>query len=514
MASDVDDLTNYYASLPSIFESNPSSSTTETLLNLSTNNSIDSEKSSSSSSYQPMFGSFLFADSEPLTRAAFVPSVNSSMDIERTEDQLRKSPSPPIASIENLSDQDDDDDDEDDFDGIPIRHPPIINKILQNGDIDRNAQINDSDDDEELFLNGFTDDQHHEPIIGSTALFSDIPDIDDLNEHDEFDDDQMQLDRMDMLDQSDSIRSSSPDSVLSSSHLRDDDDDDENDDDDVTQWNDEFLLGKTTVQVDRSTGPLVSLHMSHPHDQVDFIDSSRSASRCSNASSHLSLGYTDQARIFTNDDGLVTSSDSEIDDDDHVNRIEINDEDDDDEEELSLQIHLDPPHSRSLSNSPNSTRSPSPIPPDQSPIMAIDDEIHDDKPLPIAPIAQVDDDDLDDQTIVSTDNSPPLLLGQFPWKNLIELNPAEKRIELVHDIIHMRQIYEEHENDDEFLAIMHNPSIFEDVLRDNNDDQVSRSFSFISHRRERIKTTLTLVLSPSIKVKVCLDSFLSSVHSS
>jgi len=430
MASDVDDLTNYYASLPSIFENESTSKTSEILVDLSTNSSIDSEKSSS---YQPMFGTFLFADSEPLTRAAFVASVpSSSMDIQSTlpdqqqiESQMRKSPTPPIASIENLTDDDvdddvEDEDEEDDFDGIPIRHAPNLIKMKSNGDIDRNSSTSEQqqqqqiiqqlvqhlehngdtmnhsdmdDDDEETFLNGFDDDQHHEAIIGGSGatgatLFKDIPDIDDLNEHDDFDDDQIPIDRMDMLDQSDSIRSASPDSLLSSSHLRDEDDDDDDDvndedddeddvnlmamnrfdndhdlhddnnnrnhhhdeeddqddddEDDVTQWNDDFLLGKTSVQVDRpnapSPPPLVSFH-SHPHDQVDFIDSSRSASRCSNASSHLSVGYTDQARIFTNDDDMMTSSDSEFDDDHPIENLHPHRSDPDLNQINHIEIH-------------------------------------------------------------------------------------------------------------------------------------------------------------------------------
>ncbi|CAF5163327.1 unnamed protein product, partial [Rotaria sp. Silwood1] len=125
---------------------------------------------------------------------------------------------------------------------------------------------------------------------------------------------------MDMFDQSDSICSSSPDSLLSSSHLHDDDDDQDDeeinkDDDDVTLWNDDFILGKTSSQNDRPNAPLppsIALNLDQ-HDQVDFIDSSPSNSICSNGSSHLSIGYNDQARIFINDDDFVTSSDDDKD---------------------------------------------------------------------------------------------------------------------------------------------------------------------------------------------------------
>jgi hypothetical protein len=37
----------------------------------------------------------------------------------------------------------------------------------------------------------------------------------------------------------------------------------------------------------------------------------------------------------------------------------------------------------------------------------------------------------------------------------------------------MRHILNEHDNDDEFIAIMHNPSVFEEVLYDNDEQQVN-----------------------------------------
>ncbi|CAF5015618.1 unnamed protein product, partial [Rotaria socialis] len=170
---------------------------------------------------------------------------------------------------------------------------------------------------------------------------------------------------MDMFDRSDSICSSSPDSLLSSSHLREDDDDDEEEEEeeekahaeidknndeeedaDVTQWNDDFILRKTTSQNNRPTALLPPLPIAlnlNLHDQVDFIDSSRSNSRCSNDSLHLSIGYHDQARIFIEDDedhdDLSTSSDS------NNNEDEVHFENDisnlDNIEDISLQINLD-----------------------------------------------------------------------------------------------------------------------------------------------------------------------------
>ena len=535
MASDVDDLSTFYASLPSIFEKDSLTTRREPIFSIPSL-AVESEKT-----YQPMFGSFLFADSEPLTRAAFVASASSSIEMKPGEEQLiedespptkttltsssdnpNSPPSPPLAPTEDISDMEDDELEEDDFDGIPIRHATSMIKTKLNGgtdlivpptdhehfldrlarEIELDNEADGDDDDEDAFLNGFTDDQQHESIAGP-SLFTNIPDIDDPNEHEDEEDDRISLDRMDMLDQSDSIRSSSPDSLLSSSHLRDEHDDldgdddhvlemnrieddgDADDDDDVTQWNDEFLLAKPHAPHDRPhapSPPLLPLNLLHPHDQVDFIDSSRSASRCSNASSHLSNGYNDQGRIFLNDDELVSSSDSEDDEGNpDVQEARINGDDEifdrDHDEDLSLQINLDQPRSRSLSRSSISTRSSSPIL-DQSPIIAMDEEIQESKPLPSAPIAQVDDEDeedLDDGADEEENTALQLnqpILAQLPWKNLLESRNERRRDELVHDIIDFRRIYAEHENDDEFIAVMHNPLVFEEVLHDIDDRQV------------------------------------------
>ena len=80
MAFDVEDPTTFYANLPSIFESDPSTSIERT--SNGTDSTTDSEKT-----YQPMFGSFLFADSEPFTKAAFVASTYPSIETKTTEEQ-------------------------------------------------------------------------------------------------------------------------------------------------------------------------------------------------------------------------------------------------------------------------------------------------------------------------------------------------------------------------------------------------------------------------------------------
>lgn len=532
MASNVENLSTFYANLPSIFETYPSTS-----IQLSSDTTLsDNEKT-----YQPMFGSFLFTDSELFTKAAFVDSTSSSIEVKSTEeDQLDETSivkehnvqtkeTSPLAPVEDINDIDDDNDDEDDFDGIPIRHASTMIKDVLNDDnhsehnnnnlLDKFIHHieNDDGDEEELFLNGFIDEQQQDKTT-ILSLFNNIPDIDDLNEHeeDDDDDDRIPFDHMDMLDQSDSIRSSSPDSVLSSSHLRDDDYDEDDDEemnnhdneDDVTQWNDDYLLEKISLQNNRPNAPLpppIVLNI-HPHDQVDFIDSSRSNSRCSNASSRLSNGYTDQARIFLNDDDeLVTSSDSENDDYDNADKIDF--ENDlltrDNSEEPSLQVNLDyhPSRSSSFSDDNNSTHSsPSPILiPDQSPIIAIDEEINETKnSIQSAPIAIVDDDDEDD---VDDDNDLPFftssqpVLAPIPIKNFIELRNEYRQNEIIHDVINMRHLLTEHDNDDEFIAIMHNPTVFEEVLYDNDDQQVN---SFLHYLRN----------SPSIKVKVKLSLYI------
>jgi hypothetical protein len=491
MAFDVEDLTTFYSNLPSIFESEPSNSIEQS--SNATDRINDNEKT-----YRPMFSSFLFADSEPFTTAAFVVSTSPSIEVIPTQAQRLDENSglqeinllnsnhiqtTPLASVEDI----DDDDDEDDFDGIPIRHASTMIMAKLNGDgdslsshsehnnfLDKFLHHVENDDEDRSFLNDFQDEQNDTTTIPS--LFKDIPDIDDLNVHEE-DDDRIPFDHMDVLDQSDSIRSSSPDSLLSSSHLRDEDDEEEqamnnNDDDDVTQWNDDFLLRKSTSQNDRPNAPLpppIILNM-HPFDQVDFIDSSRSNSRCSNVSSHLSLGYADQEKIFINEDGLVTSSDS---DSDRIHfENDILDCDDDNNEELSLQVNLDYHRSRSSSRSSYrrscSTRSPSPIP-DQSPIVAIDEDINDEKTIQSAPIAIVDDDDDDLETFTSDQPVLPLI----PLRNPIEFKTDKRHNDIVRDIVNIRYLLNEHDNDDEFIAVMHNPTIFEEVLFDNDDQQVN-----------------------------------------
>ncbi len=499
MAFDVEDLTTFYSNLPSIFESEPSNS-------IERSSNATDRINDNENTYRPMFSSFLFADSEPFTRAAFVVSTPPSIEVIPTQAQrldensglqeinllnsnhIQTTSLPPLEPVEDI---DDDDDDEDDFDGIPIRHASTMIMAKLNDDRDSLSSDsehnnfldkfihhveNDDDDEDRSFLNDFQDEQQQNDTTTIPSLFKDIPDIDDLNVHEE-DDDRIPFDHMDVLDQSDSIRSSSPDSLLSSSHLRDEDDEEEqamnnNDDDDVTQWNDDFLLRKSTSQNDRPNAPLpppIILNM-HPFDQVDFIDSSRSNSRCSNISSHLSLGYADQEKIFINEDGLVTSSDS---DSDRIHfENDILDCDDDNNEELSLQVNLDYHRSRSSSRSSYrrscSTRSPSPIP-DQSPIVAIDEDINDEKTIQSAPIAIVDDDDDDLETFTSDQPVLPLI----PLRNPIEFKTDKRHNDIVRDIVNIRYLLNEHDNDDEFIAVMHNPTIFEEVLFDNDDQQVN-----------------------------------------
>ena len=184
MASDVENLTMSYADLPSIFENN-SSSAIELSYN-TTESDVNIEKSS-----RPMFGSFLFADSDPVNTAVFVGSSSSSTRIETTQERLmdvyassngnhvssriQTTPSVPLPSM------DIEDMDEDDFDGIPTRHS--LNSMKKDVD-ELIEQIENLSDEDESFLNGFTDDpQETNGTIPS--LFKDIPDIDDLNEHDD-----------------------------------------------------------------------------------------------------------------------------------------------------------------------------------------------------------------------------------------------------------------------------------------------------------------------------------------
>ncbi|CAF1147757.1 unnamed protein product [Rotaria sp. Silwood1] len=506
MTSDVEDLLRFYANLPSIFEIDPPTtikSSSDTI-----NTIINNEKT-----YQPIFGSFLFVNSEPFTRAAFIDSISPSIDIKQTTQEskidehdsnskeenisnstnIQSTSHPSLAPIEDFSDMDDEDDN---FDGISIQHnSTLIKKKFHNDNnltsnysknnnlldgfvhhVKNNHNQND-DNNSDSFLNGFTHEEHHQQqnSIKIPFLFKDIPDIDDLNEHEEEDDDDRILfDHMDMFDQSDSICSSSPDSLLSSSHLHDDDDDQDDeeinkDDDDVTLWNDDFILGKTSSQNDRPNAPLppsIALNLDQ-HNQVDFIDSSPSNSICSNDSSHLSIGYNDQARIFINDDDFVTSSDDDKDDEDKFH-FENNIFNCDNNDELSLQINLDYHRSRSSSSQQSpSTHSSSPIP-DQSPIVDIDDDIHVIKPIQSVPIAIADDGDDDDLETFTSDQP---VLSRVSLEKLLRLKNDMRQNEIIHDIINMRHMFNEHDNDDEFIAVMHNPSIFEQVLYDNDHQQ-------------------------------------------
>jgi hypothetical protein len=478
MTSHVEDLTTFYADLPSIFENNSSHNAIVTDVN-------------TEQSYQPIFGSFLFADSDPLSRAAFVASSSPSVVIETTQERLMEIcassdennissaiQTTSIPSVENI------DDEEDDFDGIPIRHTPMIIKKNVNGDNDLIANhskhdhlfdellhhIENSHDDNDIeddsFLNGFSDEQHDTTTV-VPSLFSNIPDIDDPNQHEDDDDDnRIPFDDMDMFDQSDSIRSSSPDSLLSSSNLQDEQEDDIDINNEVIQWNDDLILNTTSSNINSQTNQ-ENLHL-HPFDQVDFIDTSRSNSRCSNVSSHLSIGYADQARIFMSNDGFMSSSDSDDNDNnDNIRNFDCDTFNHDENEDLCLQVNLDDPQSLSSFSKSNSTRSSSPNP-DETPIIDIDQDDNESKTLQIAPIAVLDDTDEDDlQTFLSNQPVLPYIVSNI--RNLFELKIEQRQNEIVHDIINIRHIFNENDHDDEFLAIMHNPKIFEQILYD--DDQ-------------------------------------------
>ena len=144
------------------------------------------------------------------------------------------------------------------------------------------------------------------------------------------------------------------------------------------------------------------------------------------------------------------------------------------DEELSLQVNLDyhPPPSRSFSSSQNDSpfSIPSPIP-DRSPIVAIDEYLHESKTdIQSAPMANVDDDDEEEEDVPMLTFDQPVL-SPIPLKNLFQMRNDNRQTEIAHDIIHMRHLFNEHENDDEFLAVMHNPTVFEEVLYVDDDQQ-------------------------------------------
>ena len=501
MASDVDDLGNSSTFHTDSF-SHPLTST------------LTDEKS-----YQPIFGSFLFADSDPLSHAAFIDvSSTSNHEEHRMEDHPSNEDNPRLSSIqttpprsESLSDID-----EDDFDGIPIRHAsmtigkklngengspshPQLNELIQR--IEQSLH-DEHEMEDETFLNDFIVEQEETTTIGS-ALFKDIPDIDDPNPpEDEGEEEGIPFDQMDVSDQSDSVRSSSPDSLLSSSHLRDEHEDVDvpDADDEVEQWNDDHLLETATskiVPVSNGEPPLVNLP-NHPFDQVDFIDSSRSHSRCSNASSYLSGGYADQARQFLSDDELMSSSDSDNndddDDDDHnvqnipAETVNLNQNKDDDDDDICLQVDLDDHRAISSSSESNSIRS-TPSIPDETPIVDMDHIEVETNAQQTAPIAALDDEDDDDDDESFPSPTPPQpILPKFHSDlktTLLELKSTQHRNELIHDIIHMRHFLDDNNHDDEFLAIMHNPQIFEEVLF--QEPPKVRTTTSLMKRKEKMK---------------------------
>ena len=531
MTSDVQDPITFYADLPSIFDNNSSCSTKP----LHKANAIHTN---TKESYQPIFGSFRFVESDPLNKAAFVASSLPSIEVERTEQEqlmdycasgkenntsscFQATLSSPLSSIraENVED----DYDEDDFDGIPIRHSSMMMTKNLHGDSDltlNHSKYDDSldnldhnienlcddytIDDVDSLLNGFTDDEPRKAAITTTttapSLIKDILDIDDPNEPEEDHDNRIPFDYLDMFDQSESIRSSSPDSLLSSSQLQDGQENDIIFDDEVAQWNDNDILNmNSSIRHSQINSSLV-LKM-NSFDQVDFIDSSHSHSRCSNFSSHLSIGYTDQAHTFISDDEFIISSDSEEndnnnDDDDMINLVNNTlSRNDDDDDDLRLQVDLDDHRSfSSFSKSNSGTRSSS-LSSDESPIVDIDQDNDKIKTFQTTPIPAPDTgDDVGNEASLKTFISNQLLLPFQPSniKNQIKLLAEKRKNEIVHDIINIRHLFDENDHNDEFIAVIHNPRIFEQVLHNcHNEEKV---IDFINLRLSKAFVLLLIVV--------------------
>ena len=94
-----------------------------------------------------------------------------------------------------------------------------------------------------------------------------------------------------------------------------------------------------------------------------------------------------------------------------------------------------------------------------------------------------DEEDIDDQQQEEEEeqqqqyNNNQPLISLNPLKTLLDLRNEQHKNHIAHDIVNIQHVFNEHNNDDEFLAIMHNPTIFEEVLRDHDDQQVN-FFSF------------------------------------
>ncbi|CAF4833810.1 unnamed protein product, partial [Rotaria magnacalcarata] len=77
--------------------------------------------------------------------------------------------------------------------------------------------------------------------------------------------------------------------------------------------------------------------------------------------------------------------------------------------------------------------------------------------LQVAPIAALDDEDENDDLQTFRSEQPVLPMISSNIKGLFELKHEQRKTDIVHDIIHMRHLFDENNHDDEFIAIMHNP---------------------------------------------------------
>jgi hypothetical protein len=184
--------------------------------------------------YQPIFGSFFLTYSDPFNQAVFVQSKSMASD-----------------SF-----------DEDDFDGIPLKS----SRALSN-----------------------------ETLARSRFVEMNLPSIDDPDPLDD-ESKKSSADSMDWLEHSNSMDSSSLDSLLSLSSSNSER---------ISEWTDDRIFDDIRKCSVRSKPIITDSSVDAP---VSFIDRSVSSSQCSSA---LSFGYADQARLFLGHDELMTSTDNE-----------------------------------------------------------------------------------------------------------------------------------------------------------------------------------------------------------
>ena len=159
--------------------------------------------------------------------------------------------------------------------------------------------------------------------------------------------------------------------------------------------------------------------------------------------------------------------------------------DDDEEDEPLLLRQRNSLKQATVNKNPNESNSSEESEVHQERLSDSDDEQEEEE----ATEEDEDDEEEDDDDDLPIFRSDQPVLSPVPLKNLLQLKNENRQREIVHEIINMRHILNEHENDDEFLAIMHNPTVFEDVLYvDDDQQQVNFLLNYLSEISPSMKS--------------------------